>query len=87
MWLSGPLRRPADIFVPHTFHFLKVPVIDLAMNGYLRKIFFETHPSSSSQCSSYCCTSTASACPSKLDTWAQDINAVYGSSNRVFAPT
>jgi hypothetical protein len=53
-------------------------VIDLAVRGYMRKIFFEAYPSSHDQCSSYVCTSTSSSACNKLNTWAVDINNVYG---------
>ena len=34
-------------------------IVQLGMNGYLRKIFFEAYPSDHSGCNSYICTSTS----------------------------
>lgn len=62
-------------------------IIDLAMNSYIRKIFYETYPSAHDQCSSYICTSTSDTACSKLLTWNSDIASVYQGSNIVFAPT
>lgn len=63
------------------------PIIDLAMKGYVRKLLFETYPSSNSQCPSYLCTSTSGNAVTDLNTWATVIDNVYPGSNAVFAPT
>ena len=52
-------------------------VINLAENGYVRKIFFETYPGDHSGCSSYICTSTSSSACSKLLSWNNDFATYF----------
>ena len=62
-------------------------VIELGMNGYLRKILFEVYPSDHGGCPDYICTSTRGNACNILKQYESLFGSTYQGSNILFAPT